>query len=113
MSSVRGYMDQELQEKKWILCIHFQHPIGYKVSKIRSHKSLRIQVTSVENKEWKPGVEAGCEDGKLVGIDQYSHKNKENSTYDRNNAHMFFEPVKIFEEGIDPQRCKEERDSQA
>lgn len=67
---------------------------------------------SVKDKEREPGIQASREEGELVRIDEYSHKNKENPTDNRNNAHMFFEPVEIFEKGIDPERCEEEGDSQ-
>jgi hypothetical protein len=58
------------------------HPLTW-----RELKSLRNEgnaadgrfptASSVENKERKPGIEPGCKDSKLIGIDQYSHKNKE------------------------------------
>ncbi len=38
--------------------------------------------SSVKNEKREPGIKTGCEDGKLVGIDENSHKNKEYTTYD-------------------------------
>ena len=37
---------------------------------------------SVKDKKREPSIEAGCEDSKFIGIDKYSHKNKEYATYD-------------------------------
>ena len=68
--------------------------------------------SSVENKERKPGIEAGSKDGKLIGIDQYPHKNKEYATYDGDNPHMLLESVEVFEESVDAKRGEEKRESQ-
>jgi hypothetical protein len=67
---------------------------------------------SVENKERKPGVEAGSKDGKLIGIDQYPYKNKEYATCDGDNPHMLLESVEVFEESVDAKRGEEKRESQ-
>ena len=52
-----------------------KYPPDTRVNRINTYNG-----TSVENKEREPGVESGCEDGKLIRINQYSHKHKEYST---------------------------------
>ena len=81
--------------------IHRKHPL-------ENRKHIHL----VQNKERKPGIEVAGEDGKIVRKEQDTHHNEEYPAQDGHSPQILAESGVVFEEGINPEGRKEERQTQ-